>query len=160
MIATYSELNEYLEYNHETGVITWKKKPSNRVNVGAEAKKLETNGYVRIGFRRVLYQAHRVAYLLYHGEWPEGDIDHINGNREDNRIANLRVVTTRENGWNRVEHREDGLIPCVLFDKRRKVNPWRTQVHANGRHINVGQFPIKEEAIAARDRALAELKES
>lgn len=160
MIATFSELAECLEYNSETGLIRWKKRTSNRVNVGDIAGKIDNYGYVKICFRRAMYSAHRIAMCLYNGEWPSGDVDHVNGIRNDNRISNLRAVSARENLWNMKCHRDDNKTPCILFDPRYKNRPWRSRIHHNGNRIYVGAFPTKEEAIAARDRALAELKES
>ena len=94
------EVRDRLSYNPNTGVITWSKVLGNRAHPGKEA------GWVQDGYRNVkvgdnVIGSHRVAWFLYHGEWPSGQIDHINGDGLDNRIDNLRCVSHSDNHKNR-----------------------------------------------------------
>lgn len=97
-------LKDLLMYEHETGLFYWTKKPSKYANikVGQIAGSLDDHGYFRIAINGHRYQAHRLAWAMVHGDYPNGEqpfIDHINGKRDDNRIDNLRVSS--HNGNNR-----------------------------------------------------------
>ena len=97
-MITQKELKDLLHYDPETGVFTWLKSGKGR-KANGETRGL-TNGYftIRINWRQ--YKAHRLAWLYVYGVWPKGQIDHINHNTTDNRIANLREVTNQENHRN------------------------------------------------------------
>lgn len=98
---TQAELMEELEYNPETGAFLRLKKKA-RFNIGDVAgSKPDVNGYIAIKLNGVLYRAHRLAWLYVHGEWPEGFLDHKNGDPSDNRIENLRLASRGENMHNR-----------------------------------------------------------
>jgi len=99
-VITQKEAKERLEYNAETGVLTWKKK-GHGVSVGNQAGGVRSDGYVCIKLDYRGYLAHRIIWLWVYGEFPDGEIDHINHNREDNRLENLRVVSTQGNAKNR-----------------------------------------------------------
>ena len=89
---TIEELREYLHYEPETGVLRWKKARGTRAIAGqvAGSPARGTNRYKRVKFGGLSLSAHRVAFALHHGRWPHPCCDHINGNAEDNRAANLR----------------------------------------------------------------------
>ena len=81
------ELKEFLDYNPDTGIFTWIKKPSKKIKVGQQAGKMHSKGYIQITFRGFLYLAHRLAYYMYHGVDPlENLVDH-----KDNPKTNLSV---------------------------------------------------------------------
>ena len=96
---TQTELKEFLDYNPYTGKFTWKKNVGKKKLVGKEAGYV--NVYVSIRFKKKLYQAHRLAWFWYYGEWPKEDLDHINSNKHDNRIVNLREATRGKNEANK-----------------------------------------------------------
>jgi len=99
---TAENVRELLSYDAETGAFTWLKTASNRRKQGEIAGCLcKRSGYVLIGYRGRIYKASRLAWLYVHGEWPSGVIDHINGNRADDRISNLREATQGQNVRNR-----------------------------------------------------------
>jgi hypothetical protein len=98
------------------------------------------------------YRAHRVAWAIYSGAWPESDIDHINGKRSDNRIANLRTATRQENGKNcAIGIKNTSGTIGVSWSSRDLV--WTAQVNKNGKQKHIGSFKNKDEAIQARAKA-------
>lgn len=95
-----SQLKVHLDYNCITGVFTWSKPTSNRVKINDVAGRL-SNGYIGISVNGIRYQAHRLAWSFIHGEIPEGSyIDHIDRDRSNNSISNLRLATKSENNRN------------------------------------------------------------
>ena len=88
------ELKEFLDYNPDTGIFTWIKKPNRRIKVGQVAGKMSTKGYVQIGFKGIYYFAHRLAYYMYHGVDPlENLVDHKHNPTSNNKIDNLRLAS-------------------------------------------------------------------
>ena len=94
-------IEDYLTYNETTGHLTWINRPALCIKVGTQAKSLDTKGYVTVCVKGKQYKGHRVAWYLYYGSWPTGVIDHINRDKSDNRIENLRDVTPSVNNLNR-----------------------------------------------------------
>jgi len=151
-----SNLKEYLDYNPITGVIVWKKKRGQRSQIGSEAGGFQNQGYRRIKLQGKSMLSHRIAWYLYYGVWPEDEIDHINGVKDDNRIDNLRVVSHRENGQNQYKHRNGKLIGCY-FDKRLRKNPWKAKTVINGKEKYFGMYPTEQKAYEAYKCKVAEL---
>ena len=137
------QIKEYLSYNAETGIMTWRKSPGRRRNEGAAAGTLEVKGYIRIKLKGYKNYAHRMAWFLYYGNWPEKDLDHINGIRDDNRIENLKEVSNRENSQNRVSHRNGKLFGCYFHKQNKK---WYAQIRINGKIKYIGLFNTEQEA--------------
>ena len=96
--------------------------------------------------------AHRVAYALHHGHWPEGQIDHMNGDRSDNRAENLRSVSHKENGRNvqRPAHNRSGVIG-VSWNRERGL--WYASIQVDGRTKSLGRYARLSDAVAARKAA-------
>ncbi len=127
---TAEELRELLNYDQETGIFTRKVSTSNRVKVGAVAGCSGGDGYLLIMVQSRLYQAHRLAWLHTHGVWPKGQIDHINRDRSDNRIANLRDVTQKQNLQNRSKSSTNTSgHPGVSWNKR--ISKWQASIKHN-----------------------------
>jgi hypothetical protein len=94
------------------------------------------------------YSAHRLAWLYTHGEWPAGQIDHINRDRRDNRMCNLRVVTHSENLQNiQIWRSNKSGQRGVSWNTREKI--WRAQICHQKQQIYLGNFKDKQEAINA-----------
>ena len=114
-------------------------------------------GSLSEGYRRVSIQgkstgAHRVAWFLHYGKWPDGFIDHINHDRSDNRIGNLRLVSRSDNARNQKLHSHNvSGFNGVSYHKKRQE--WRAVIQVDGKKKWVGAFKTKGEAIAARQIA-------
>ena len=135
-------LREYLSYDPDTGLFTWIKQSSCRAKVGTIVGAGRRTGYIDVGLLGKVYKAHRLAWFYVYGVWPEFNIDHINGNRRDNRIANLRDVPQRTNIENEIHPRRGN--PYLGVSKKR--NKWVAQIRAEGRSRNLGSFATPEEA--------------
>ena len=92
---SYEKANELLRYNASTGLLHWNT-PS-RYRAACAVGIANKNGYLKFVIGRKSYRVHSVAYLLYYGEFARNQIYHINGNRSDNRICNLRVAPKQNN---------------------------------------------------------------
>lgn len=139
--------SNYLNYNSQTGDFVWKIKTRN-CNPGDMAGNVNCRGYVSIWINGKQYYAHRLAWLLYNGSWPIGDIDHINENKSDNRIFNLRVASRSENMFNRSFNKNNTSgMKGVVFCKA--TNKWRAQMMINNKSVNIGRFKTKEDASSA-----------
>jgi hypothetical protein len=148
---TAAQLREILDYDPETGLFTWaiSRRGCRR---GDQTGAPHRNGYVMIGINRRARLAHRLAWLHTYGEWPKGQIDHINGVRADNRLANLRDVPGRINRQNqraaRSDNRETGLLGVY-----KNHGQWGARIQLNGRQHYLGNFQTPEEAHAAYIKA-------
>ena len=149
---TAEYLRSVLHYVQETGIFTWKVSTSNRVKVGGIAGSLDGGGYLQIRLQRRPHLAHRLAWLYVYGSWPKDQIDHINRDRADNRIENLREATNKQNMQNRSKssHNTSG-HPGVSWYKR--ISKWVAKIMHNQKQIHLGCFNTIEEAIAARKAA-------
>lgn len=141
-------LRRILKYDSRTGVFTWKINICN-VKAGTVAGTLHHSGYrtITIGGKRRL--AHRLAYAMHHGKWPKGCIDHINRVKDDNRISNLRDVSTSVNSHN------SGIGALNTSGYRgvgyvKKTGKWRARIVLEGKEIHLGMFDTPEEAGKAR----------
>ena len=146
---------DYVTYNQDTGIFSWKGRASLSVPIGGVVGSKTKSGYVeaRIGGRR--YLLHRLAWFVVHGEWPNGEIDHINGIRDDNRIDNLRVATFCNNQQNKgVRVDNTSGVKGVCWDKWSKS--WKARVSSNGVLVYEGRFKNIDDANAAVERARIE----
>ena len=149
---TAEYLRELLHYDQETGIFTRKVSTSNRVKVGDVAGCPDGHGYLLISVHSRLYKAHRLAWLYVRGVWPNDQIDHINRIRTDNRIANLREVSQKQNLQNRSKSSTNTSGHSgVCWHKQ--SSKWLAHIKHNYKQIHLGYFSILEEAISARKAA-------
>ena len=161
---------ELLCYEPDTGKLFWRERDrkwfgkterSQEWNCNAWNSKLagkqtflniEESGALYSSIFRKKYKAHRIIWLMVNGKWPDDVIDHINGNRQDNRLWNLRSVTQGENMINmaRPSHNTSGFVG-VVWDKDRTT--WNARITVNNKTINLGRFKTKSEAISKRQEA-------
>lgn len=151
-MITQDQLKEVLHYCPETGVFTWLiSKPSRRK--GSEAGSVQTahsKPYRQVGLNNRAYLAHRLAFLYMTGEFPEDQVDHIDGNGLNNIWTNLRPVTCGENHKNRRKYARNtsGTAGVHWSTAKRR---WQAAIRVNGRLNDLGRFHNKEDAIAARE---------
>jgi len=137
---------EHLDYDPDTGVIVWKKKPfRSHITIDHEAGTVNHQGYRQIGLRGKIKFSHIVAWFLHYDEWPLAHIDHINGIKDDNRICNLRVVTHRENHHNLSIHRDGKLVGTTSVKRKNEIK-WQSNIQVNGKEYHLGLFPSEKEA--------------
>jgi hypothetical protein len=145
--STY--LREVLEYDQNTGIFTWKIKPSQAVKVNDIAGTKKKDGYVEIQIKKKLYKASRLAWLYVYEEWPKKFIDHKNGIRHDNRIINLRDVSRQENIHNQRKAQSDNKSSGLIGVYPSNGTRWRAKIMVDKKSINLGFFATKEDAFKA-----------
>lgn len=148
-MLTAGRLRELLDYNPETGELVWRVNPPRKKDfVGRRAGRCLVSGYMGLCIAQQHLLAHRAVWLYVHGEWPAGQIDHINGNRSDNRIENLRDVSQKMNLQNRREARASKKTSNFLgvFPVESKKNPWGCAIRVDRKKIHIGVFPTEEAA--------------
>lgn len=145
-IPSVDLLNEWLNYEPETGLITWRKSPSHSTPVGLVAGTVDGRGYLQIGVRGIKYLAHRLAWMMVHGECPRV-LDHINGDPLDNRIVNLRPASLATNQFNKRLARNNtsgfkGVHPT-------RGGGFRASIKTGRKTLHIGTFVTAEDAHAA-----------
>ncbi len=147
-MLTQERLKEALHYNKETGAfIRLIKRPN--CGVGDSAGSITANGYLEIGVYGGSYTAHRLAFLYVDGYFPEGDVDHKNGNKTDNTWLNLRHVTRTCNSQNvAVSKLNSSGITGVGWSKC--SNKWAARIVVGGKSWHLGVYASKLEAALAR----------
>jgi len=156
-MLSVERLKELLDYEPATGRLLWKVKRNSfrgRVKPGEPAGCIGTHGYRLIRLEGTLRHAHQWVWYWHTGEWPDKqtDIDHINGNRDDNRFENLRIARRAENMWNgkmRVDNSSG--YPGVVQPKGR--TKWDARIKVDGEFYFLGAFYSYKEAVAARKAA-------
>ena len=156
MRLTQERLRDLLDYDHATGVFT-RRVSRGVAAAGDVAGHIHRRGYVRIRVDGALYAAHRLAWLYVYGVWPTQEIDHINRAKTDNRIANLRDVSRRENVLN-VGIRRDNASGVTGVSWCKRTGKWLSQIVVSGRSQHVGYFADFNEAVAARRAAEMEIR--
>jgi hypothetical protein len=153
-------VREHLGYNPETGKIVHLKKTHAYGGMRYPGDEAGTNkyGYISVGYRGVFYLAHRLAWYLMTGDWlpSKQDIDHINGDRADNRWCNLRLATRSQNMMNIRNLRIDNKSGAKGVSFRSDTQKWHARITVKGNHILLGDYEEKADAISAR--AEAEMK--
>ena len=169
MSIAISDLRAVVRYSPDTGILYWRQrslrffggvrpahsraawngrfadKPIN----GTESE----HGYIRIYVLREPHFAHRVAWAAFYGEWPTQGIDHINREKQDNRITNLRLCNQSQNMFNTglFRHNTSGYRGVRFVDR---YKAWHAILNHNGRKHSLGFFPTAEEAAKAYSAAV------
>lgn len=141
---TRAEALELLAYDSDTGTFRWRADRGRGVKAGDVAGTDHNRGYRRIHIKDRPYLAHRLAFLLMTGAMPAGDVDHINGVRDDNRWSNLRDVSNGVNAQNQRKARSDSETGLLGVSPYR--GQFRAQIRVNGKVRNLGLFDSPEVA--------------
>ena len=162
-------LLDCLAYNHVSGELTWKKRPRSHFSTdrgyntfysqkvgrktGCRSETKDGLFYLKVAINKKLYLAHRLAWIIYHGEIPAGmEIDHIDHNGENNAIDNLRLVTSSENKQNRTMVSTNKSGKMGVYHSR-KTGRWVAEIFVNNERYGLGSFNSIDDAIAAREKA-------
>jgi len=148
------ELRKVIHYDEESGVVTWRKKLGNRTKVGALVGSVNKHsGYIQVKIYGTQYQLHRLIWLYVYGQYPMGDIDHVNHVRADNRLVNIRDVTRVQNGRNQsLPSTNTSGVVGVYWHKTNKT--WIAQIRVkDSGNIPLGSFAKFSEAVDARKLA-------
>ena len=151
-LPSQEELHKFFEYKE--GNLYWKFKPNRRIKIGSKAGCLHSTGYVHLRINSVPYKMHRIIWAYHYGAIPSNlQIDHIDGNKLNNIIKNLRLATHSQNNSNNKRARRDSTsnILGVYWHKTR--SKWTAQINSNKKKIHLGLFVNQEDAIAARKAA-------
>lgn len=158
-------LRKLLDYDPETGFLTWKPRPAEMFPNAPKWKRWNTRyankragnakgyqkGYMAVCILGTNHQVHRVIWAMHTGAWPEDQIDHINRQPADNRIVNLRAVSNFENCRNKRPSKKN-TSGHIGVHFRAKQGNWYAYISMNKR-ISLGSYPTFEEAVAARKAA-------
>lgn len=149
MEITPEMLTNIFDYNPETGILT--RRRTGRVVSGTNGG---SGGYLTVNVLGSPMYIHRVAFAIVNGRLPAGEVDHVNGVKTDNRIANLRVASRSENGRNVSAHRDSKTgVLGVCLEKR--SGKYLARIKTPKKTIHLGLFDTAEEAAAARKTAEA-----
>ena len=153
-------LREALSYDAESGELRWKedwwpKSTANRVAGHVASTKNGRTKYRRIEHRRKAFPAHRVAWLLYYGEWPKREIDHIDGDGLNNKIENLRLADRRQNSFNRPKYKNNK--SGFKGVQARACGRFYAHIGFEGKLIHIGTYLTAESAARAYDEKAREL---
>lgn len=143
-MITQADLKARLHYDPDTGTFT-------RLKGMGKVGRITTNGYLQVMVIGERHMAHRLAWLYMYGEWPSTQLDHINQDRLDNRIENLRLASNKQNGENvrLFKHNTSGYRGV----SRKPSGKWVADIKQHGKTIHLGLFQCKAQAARARAEA-------
>lgn len=149
-----TRLKEILKYDPITGIFIWRGTGKGRKRVVAGCLR---NGYITIDIDKIRYQAHRLALIYVYGECNSHDVDHINGIKNDNRIANLRPATRSENKQNIRKIQPNNKSGYMGVDWHKSTGFWRATLTTMGKQKHIGLYKTPGEAHEAYLKAKKEL---
>jgi hypothetical protein len=143
-MITKEELKSQVNYDQETGIFTWKVRNSNRIRIGDQAGNYHNGGYIEMQLLGQRHLAHRLAWLYVYGYTPKL-IDHIDGNKLNNKISNLREASYSENAYNsKIRSDNKSGVRCVSWDKVRQS--WEVRVKIDGKLKHFGNYKELDDA--------------
>jgi hypothetical protein len=154
-MAKMDRLSEVFSYDADTGRLTWKAATSVAVKVGEVAGTARKTGHRQVRLDGKIYLCHRVIWALVHGAWPDGEIDHINGDAGDNRLSNLRVVDRRTNAENKRRPQSNNLTGYLGVSPHN--SGYSASIRSRGQFTWLGHYDTPEAASAAYVQAKRQL---
>lgn len=154
-LVTQEYLRRIFTYDQESGVLI-RRTGCKGFAAGHRAGSIKGDGYVKIEIGEKRYRAHRLIWLYVHGEFPVPGLDHVDGDRSNNRLPNLRLANSFENGANRLlgANSTSGLKGVSWY---RWTNKWVARIRFEGIDQHLGYFEHKDDAGRAYDAAAARL---
>jgi hypothetical protein len=161
----YDESHRLFSYDAETGLLTRKVsasgrwgKPQYNAKAGDVIDATDSDGYLHTTIKGKRHKVHRIIWLMVTGYLPVNYLDHINGNRADNRLSNLREATHSENLCNRGKSKNNSTgFKGVFFERNSSKNPYMARIGIGGKPIYLGHFPTPELAYEAYCKKATEL---
>lgn len=143
---TAERLRELLDYDPETGGFTRKIQTHPRWVVGSKSGAQHASGVWQIWADGHLYKGHRLAWLHFYGVWPDHEVDHINGDNTDNRIVNLRDVTSEVNKHNQRRGHSGSSSKLLGVSWSTAKHKWLSSIVVRRRFIHLGYFDSEDVA--------------
>lgn len=156
-MLTFEQAQQAFAYDADTGELTWNTRRSSNAPAGGVAGCVNERGYRVVSYSGRAYKAHRLIWLIVNGAWPVAEIDHINGDRGDNRIANLREADHAFNQQNQRTAQRKNRSGLLGVSWHKSTGKWQAQIWADGKQINLGEFHAPDEAHAAYLNAKREI---
>ncbi len=156
MTVSATELRSVLKFDEATQRLVWLPRKYQPQLAGKNPCRVKAQGYFNIVVFGRCYREHRVIWAVIHGEWPPEEIDHIDGNRQNNNPENLRAVSRLENARN-MAIRSDNSSGAVGVDWLVPNRKWRARVNVERKTIHIGLYDTLEEAKAARTETASAL---
>lgn len=162
---TADDLRKRLAYSPETGALVWRSKAIttphdlmwNTRFAGKPAfASVRPDGYLEGHVDGTKYQAHRVAFCIHHGKWPDGAIDHLNGHRADNSAGNIRDTDIEGNNCNRRRSKNNASGQTGVYWNAEKLR-YEAQIERGGKRHRLGYFETLEAAVNARKTAESQM---
>jgi hypothetical protein len=151
-LPSQEELHRLFEY--EGGNLYWKIRTAQCIKIGDKAGHLKTNGYISLKLNNLQYRMHRIIWVYHYNAIPNNlQIDHIDGNKANNIIENLRLATRSQNKANNKSAQRNSKSNILGVSWCKITNKWRAQIKKNNKSIYLGSFVNQENAIAARKAA-------
>ena len=147
-LPSQKKLQELFYYRD--GQLYWKEKRYSPIDLSKPAGDIGKDGYRRIQIEGKIYKAHRLVWKYHYGKDPREFIDHIDGNKTNNNMENLREATTQQNSFNRGPSKNNKL---GIKGVRKQKNKYTARIIINGKNKHLGMFNTIEEARLAREEA-------
>ena len=155
MRPTQSRVKELFTYDENAGTLIRRITVSNNAKAGSVAGWVNGEGYVCVRVDRINHKVHHIVWLYVNGHWPKGVIDHINQNKQDNRIANLRDTTIQVNNINKGS-RKDSKTGVVGVTWRERDKLFYAACKRDGKQNYLGSFKTLEDAAKAVEKFRSE----
>ncbi len=147
MTLTVEKAKSLFRYDESTGLLSWRYRKGKKVPRNLAAGYIDSEGYRVVRADGVNYRAHRIVWLMSFGRWPTHMLDHVNGDRADNRLSNLREATNSQNQMNKKRQARgaSGYKGVAIIRRRGRIQ-YRPGVTLNGKHRVFGYYDDPREA--------------
>lgn len=148
-LVSHARLLDLLLYDGQTGDFYWKRSQGTARKGNRAGYLKRSDGYWRITIDKVTYLAHRLAWFYTYSIWPQDQLDHMDADKQNNRIANIRPsnhTLNQHNAHRRRDNKSGKSGVCWV----RSQQKWRAYIRVNGKYIHLGVFANKQDAIMKR----------